>query len=195
MSKGRRKSPPKSWQTDRHARRQTFTKIYSNMLTSPAWLDLTKRQRLLYLICRDREMYPHPQETNTPADDQLFYMNRELYVNTYKLYRDNRRDCFYSDMRALVDHGFISVYRSGKNNRVKSIYMYSDKWKSWTKETTAKRSGTDKKFIWLSPKSEQPLSPKSEQDRVKNRASCPPKVNKIGAKTAVILSPKSEQDI
>lgn len=144
----RGKSPPKKWQTDtRRNRRQSFSKIYSNMLTSPAWCDLTGAQKALYIACRDQEMRPHPRVTDTPADDQLFNMNRALYVGRYKLYKSNNLKGFFRDMRELVRHGFISVYRSGKNTRQKSIYSYSDKWKDWTKESGCKLTGADMSFL------------------------------------------------
>lgn len=132
MAKRRLYKPLKNWQTDSsRGKRQSFCKIYTNLLTSPAWLDLTNAQRVLYIACRDREMYPHPQETGTAADDRLFYMNRALYVNQYRLYANSNLRGFFRDMKALISHGFISVYRSGKNTRTKNIYAYSDKWKAW----------------------------------------------------------------
>ena len=132
MGKRRTHSPPKDWQTDkRKGRRQSYCPIYTNLLTSPAYIDLTSAQKALYIACRDREMYPHPQETGTAADDRLFYMNRALYVKTYRLYAENNKRGFFRDIKALISHGFISVYRSGKTTRTKNIYSYSSRWKEW----------------------------------------------------------------
>lgn len=128
----RNKTPPKNWQSDtRRNKRQTFARIYSNQLICPAWLDLTNAQRVLYIACRDREFFKHPAETGTAADDNLFFMNRDLYVNYYGLYKANNKRGFIRDRNALISHGFISIYRSGKNTRTKSVYTYSDKWKEW----------------------------------------------------------------
>lgn len=147
---GRRKSPPKKWQSDtRPNRRQSFSKIYSNMLTSPAWHDLTKPQRVLYIVCRDQEMRTHPKAAGITVDD-VFYMNKALYVKYYRLYGSGNTRDFLRDMRALVSHGFVTVIE--RNARKKSIYAYSDKWKYWTKENGCSLTGADRAFLTIAEK-------------------------------------------
>lgn len=149
--RSRGKSPPKRWESDtRPNKPQTFSKIYGNMLTSPAWLDLTKPQRVLYIVCRDQGYRPHPRLTGMAEDDSLFNMNRGLYAKYYKLYSEHNSRDFIKDMRALVSHGFISVIE--RHARKKNIYAYSDKWKYWTKEKGCELTGNDMAFLTITKK-------------------------------------------
>lgn len=107
----------------------TSANIYHSMLLSPAWMDLTPKQKELYLVCKDQR---YSQKRKPPADDfgpDAFYMNRFLWLETYKLYSPGNQKGFYRDMTALVEHGFIRCIASGRYNKQKSVYGFSDKWR------------------------------------------------------------------
>lgn len=109
---------------------------------------------MLLIACRDREMYPHPEELVDSLGkgnaDRYFYMNRYLYVKTYGLYKENNRKAFYRDMRELIKKGFVGVYRSGKSQREKSIYQYCERWKEWSAKDgkDVEMNGASKAFVY-----------------------------------------------
>ena len=115
----------------------TSANLYHSMLVSPAWLDLTNSQRILYLVCKDQ--YYHDKKFT--QESAQFTMNQEKWKHHYKLYNEGNEKGFYRDMNALIEHGFIVCVTSGKNTRTKSVYGYSDQWRYW---------GTDK--FSVSPK-------------------------------------------
>lgn len=100
------------------------------MLTSPAWFDLTDKQRILYLICKDQ--YYH--EKTFSQESEQFTMNQGKWKHRYKLYNDGNEKGFYRDMKALIEHGFIICVTSGKNTRSKSVYAFSGMWRNWGTE-------------------------------------------------------------
>lgn len=114
-----------------------FTRIYESMLKSPAFMDLSKNQRLLYIYMKAqwigkgrpgaKDEYKNIPEAQ--GNDKFFFnlATAEKYGITTQA---NHRE-FYKDIKALVSHGFIEIIASGKVNRKKSIYKYSDKWKTW----------------------------------------------------------------
>lgn len=116
----------------------TSANIYESMLTSPAFTDLTKNQRFLY-VCMKKQYYGKRKPGRDFPDverfqgDELFYFNRSLAVDKYKLYKDGGRSEFYADIKALERHGFIETVSSGKETKSRSIYRFSGDWKTWSK--------------------------------------------------------------
>ena len=119
-------------------RKDTSANIYESMLLSAAYQDLKPRQQQLYVICK-AQYYgkKKPREDYKDIDkfkaDDLFYLNWSNVLH-YGLYTQTMKKEFYGDMKVLVDHGFIDVYVKGGRGKQKSIYKYSDKWRSWTKK-------------------------------------------------------------
>lgn len=111
----------------------TSANIYNSMLLSPAWMDLTPKQKELYLVCK-AQMYGQKRRPKIDEENGVgktaFFMNRFIWGDTYKLYKlgSNER-AFYRDMNALIDHGFIRCVYSGQHNKSKSVYDYSDRWR------------------------------------------------------------------
>ena len=108
--------------------------IYESMILSPAWLDLTPKQKELYQVCK-LQMYAQKRRPKLEEIDgadvrtTAFYMNRHLWMTKYQIYKPGNEKAFYRDMEALIDHGFIKCVSSGAYNKEKSIYDYSDKWR------------------------------------------------------------------
>lgn len=108
--------------------------IYMSMLMSPAFQALSSQQQILYVYCKAQYYGERtkPRTEAAPAGNPLhFTMNRAKWCNRYHLYKDNNRASFYRDMNALIEKGFIRCVQSGKTNRTKSVYAFSDEWQRW----------------------------------------------------------------
>ena len=112
----------------------TSANIYLSMLVSPAWLALTKNAQILYVYCKSqyyaerRKPIPQIRQLNDTQLKRCFTMNKSKWLDIYHIYNSEYGQ-FYKDMAMLVEQGFIEVVESGKSNRTKSIYMFSDKWR------------------------------------------------------------------
>jgi len=106
----------------------TSANIYESMLLSPAFKNLTTRQKLLYLYCKSQY---YSEKTVDKPNPFAFTMNRNKWLKKYELYSDSNAKQFYKDIEGLINHGFIKCIRGGKLIRVKNIYEFSDKWKCW----------------------------------------------------------------
>ena len=134
---GRRKKAyaPKSFESA-GAQNDSFLMIYESMLTSAAFKDMTKNQRLLY-VCMKAQYYGKRK----PAKDypgiekmqgqELFYFNRTLAVEKYNLYSDSNRKSFYDDIKAIERHGFIKTISSGKATKSRTVYQFTSDWRTW----------------------------------------------------------------
>jgi hypothetical protein len=107
----------------------TSANIYHSMLMSEAWNKLSSKQRVLYLVCKDRLYAQKTKYSPDPNDQTKFYLNRALWLKDYELYPPSNEAGFYKDMGALIEYGFIKCIESGATSRTKNIYQYSDKWK------------------------------------------------------------------
>lgn len=116
-------------------RTDTSANIYESMLLSPAFMDLSNRQKLLYLYCK-AQYYGHRKpeqdfpDIDTVKGDDCFYLNLGAVVK-YGLYTRCMSGKFYDDMRTLEAHGFITIVSSGKATKSKSVYRFSADWKTW----------------------------------------------------------------
>ena len=121
----------------------TTANVCYSMLISPAFKDLTPRQRMLYIYAktqyfgaksRPKSDYPDIEEYKTDNGRKYFYLNHFLLSNVFGLYpKSNTRD-LYADTNKLIEHGFIKQVSNGKINQKRSIFTYSDEWKEWEKE-------------------------------------------------------------
>lgn len=103
-----------------------FTKVCDDMMQSPAWADLSLRQRGLYLELKRK--YTQKQSAGVVisdnADDISLPKSEALTMyGTVRSFRD--------DMDALIAHGFMRLVQSGFNTRTVSIYGFSDRWKKF----------------------------------------------------------------
>lgn len=133
---GSRKKPykPKTFESTGISN-DTSANIYESMLESPAFMDLTKNQRLLYLYMKKQYYGKRKPEKDFPdieqlQGDDLFYFNLALAVK-YGLYTRGNHKSFYADIKAIEQHGFIETVSSGKSTKSRSIYRYSGAWKEW----------------------------------------------------------------
>lgn len=108
-----------------------YARIYESMVRSPAFLMLTHRQQVLFLLCklqwtgkrkpgRDFEEY---------QGDDLFYLNWAAVCDDYGFYTQGSKKNFYDDMGTLIDYGLIDKVASGKSQRKKTVYRFSVRWK------------------------------------------------------------------
>ena len=130
----KKKYIPKSFEST-GVSNDTSANIYESMLTSAAFLDLSKNQRLLYMYMKaqyygkrkPRKDYPDIEEIQ---GDECFYFNQALAVK-YNLYTRSNHQSFYSDIKAIERHGFIKIVSNGRNTKSKSIYKFVGDWKEW----------------------------------------------------------------
>ena len=146
MGKRRRKFTARSFESmgqvfidpEGRQRKDTSANIYESMLLSDAWHSLTDRQRSLYLIAKAQYFGKRkPQQDykeDTVSGEENFYLPWHAVNSQYRLYRDSCQSNFRKDMQKLVERGFIEVAMSGKAHRTKTIYKYSDKWRTWKPE-------------------------------------------------------------
>ena len=106
----------------------TSANIYMTMILSKAWMDLTARQRLLYLYCK-AQYYAEKVKPNN--DKESFTMNQSKWCGLYGLYEKTNAKGFYRDMTALINHGFIACSECGAITRTKSIYRFSSMWQKY----------------------------------------------------------------
>ena len=115
-------------------RDDTFTRIYQSMLYSNAFMKLTDRQKVLYLIAKSQfygarkpKADKEYQEMGLFQGEEYFYLNWAA-IKPMGIYKPTMASNFYKDMRALINYGFIERVASGKQQHKKTIYKFSDKW-------------------------------------------------------------------
>ena len=124
---------PKSFESTK-AGKNTSANIFTTMMLSRAWQDLSASQKTLYLHMKER-MYGQTLKTRPdPKDLTLFTFPRNIWCNLFGLYSRGNSSGFFRDRDALIEHGFIICVRNGQNTCKASEYEYSDRWQYWTKE-------------------------------------------------------------
>ncbi|MBQ8941798.1 MAG: hypothetical protein IJ062_08165 [Firmicutes bacterium] len=126
----------------------TSANIYMSMLMSPAWMDLTPRQQVLYLYAKSRfygqrtadkkALFNQFEGLETPKYiDPFFSLSVWEVTEQLKIYSKSNLMTFYRDLEQLILHGFIKCVACQSSNRPKkrSIYTYSDKWQLWGTES------------------------------------------------------------
>ena len=110
-----------------------FWKLTYSMTRSPAWQDLTLRQRGLYMELKMRLEYMGKSEREHGGHNTV-YANRDGITfpisQWHKLYKRNYR-AFKQDIDALMDHGFIRKTRSGYASRDSDFYGFWADWIRW----------------------------------------------------------------
>lgn len=122
--------------------------IYVSMLMSLAWQTLTPRQKTLYTCCKAQY---YSSSNNKAGFDEQFRNDRDYFVFPQHLWFKNKSETdqsdtpmkshnlygnkrsFYSDMGALIDHGFIDCVQCGADLRKKTLYRFSDRWHDYGK--------------------------------------------------------------
>lgn len=133
---GQRKKPyaPKLFESSRGAK-DPYAGIYETMLRSPAFLNMTKNQRLLYVYMK-AQYYGKRKPKNDFPDieqfqrDDLFYFNMAL-AEKYGLYSRSNDRQFYADIKAIEQHGFIKTVSNGRSTKSRSIYQFTSEWQQW----------------------------------------------------------------
>lgn len=133
---GKRKKPyiPKAFEST-GVSNDTSANVYGSMLESPAFKDLSKNQRLLYIYMKKQYYGARKPGQDFPdmeqlQGDDLFYFNLAL-AEKYGLYSRSNDRQFYADIRAIEQHGFIKTVSSGKATKSRSIYKFTGDWKEW----------------------------------------------------------------
>ena len=114
--------------------RAGFVPLYYDLLDSPAFHDLTPRQKVLYVYCA-RESHGRAmgeaENRGEAKDETLFYMNKGLRSKVHEIYPESDTRCFREDMAALVEHGFVDCVQSGLEKRENNLFRLSGRWNHW----------------------------------------------------------------
>lgn len=130
-----KKQKPQEWETQN---KKAFARIYDDMMLSEAFVTLTVRQKMLYVVAK-MQFYGHRKPAKDYPDieafrsESCFYLNRALGVR-YGLYPPTNHRDFYKDIDVLIKHGFIERISNGRSNQKKSIYRFSGDWKNFKNE-------------------------------------------------------------
>lgn len=158
----KKQQPRKTWQ--RRAKSSgRFQCLYDDLLDSPAFHDLTARQKILLIYCR-REAHGRAMAENG-NDERCFWMNKSLRCNVHELYKTSDTRAFEHDMASLISHGFVDLVRSGYETRTKSLYRLSGRWNHWG--TKAFGTPEDVKTVHL-----QNAEAKAKRERLKTEGTC-----------------------
>lgn len=116
----------------------TYTALFLTMLMSPAFRDLSDKNKILYLYCKAQYYGVRKPKQDFPDNpdmqgDDLFYFSRQTAVD-FGWCKKNDTKPLYQGLNILVEHGFIEKVVSGKANHRKSIYRYSDRWQDWKEQ-------------------------------------------------------------
>lgn len=103
-----------------------FTKVCDDMMLSPAWADLTLRQRGLYLELKRKYTQKRSNGVVLFHNVDNISMPKSEALTVYGTTRS-----FRDDIDALIAHGFIRLVQSGFNTRTVNIYGFSDRWKKY----------------------------------------------------------------
>jgi len=103
-----------------------FTKITRDMMNSPAWHNLSLRQRGLYQHLKSKYVQRTIHGIVTSNKDDISLPRSEWLPELYTNYRS-----FETDMAKLMDNGFIIAIRRGGCERKCNIYGFSDDWTEW----------------------------------------------------------------
>ena len=130
-----------SWKyTDAFGKKRTdsFCMIFSSLLESAAFTDLSARQRILYILCVSqcygkRKPGKDFRDIDEFQGEDVFYLNWREVSERYKLsgYSSENSSRFYADMRALESHGFVKQICSGKPQHKKSVWQLDWHWRVW----------------------------------------------------------------
>lgn len=127
---------PKSFESTQN-RGDTSSNIYMSMLQSDAFKALNARQRDLYTHCKSqyygerKHLIKDLHEIEPDAEKQLPYFTMNWWkVNTFFAIYTNQ-NTFRSDMNKLIEVGLIDCVNCGAFSRTKSIYRFSDRWRTY----------------------------------------------------------------
>ena len=114
-----------------------FVSLYRDLILSDAYMALTPKQQSLYICCcaetHGNACADHAKATGI-TDPRLFYMNKELYTNKYKLYAPTDRRGPRRDLAALVNVGLIDTVHLGFASKERNTYRLSSRWQNYGKE-------------------------------------------------------------
>lgn len=136
MGRRKRKYKPKDFESTGQSN-DTSANIYDSMILSPAFMDLSKNQKLLYIYMKAQYYGKRKPGKDFPEVEQLqgetlFYFNMALAEN-YGIYTRSNHKAFYADIKAVEDHGFIETISNGSATKSRSIYKFSSRWQAWNK--------------------------------------------------------------
>lgn len=114
----------------------SFTRVYGSMLHHPTFTTLKPRQKILYVYIKS-QLYGKRKPAQDykglglyQDDTKYFYYNHAVAVADGLYTKSNHGD-FYKDMQELEHRGFIKKVSSGKAQRQKNVYIFSDEWQHW----------------------------------------------------------------
>ena len=142
----RRKNKPPEWAT---LSGKSFTRIYSDLISSEAFKALGAATKALYIACAVHQTTKECKQCLVAALSERVYAKggtdadvenalkweKGLFVFPEKQARKYgwTHNNISRGMKELVDSGFVEIVQAGKHQRKVNIYKFSDKWKSKTK--------------------------------------------------------------
>lgn len=126
MGARKKKYVPKRYEA-KATSKDVSANIYSSMMQSQAWRNLTPNAIRLYLYMK---LQLYGQKSISGYGEEYFYFNKAMWRDTYPIYTNQAQ--FYKDRDLLVKNGFIEIVEHGQNTRTKAIYKLSDRWQDIT---------------------------------------------------------------
>ena len=142
MSKRKTRAAPEVKRFETDNAKGGFVRIYSDMLFSNAWNNLTPAAKNLYLFC----LYARFHQTKTEKqylaekygndDFDYFFFNESRFIIQdkrdsmhYGIYSKGNGKLFRRDRDLLITNGFIEIVEQNKHRMQKNVYKLSAKWK------------------------------------------------------------------
>ena len=130
-----KKQKVQEWETKE---KKIFARIYKDMMLSEAFVTLTPRQMMLYIVAK-MQFYGHRKPAKDYPHIEAFHSEECLYLNhalgvQYGLYPPSNHRDLYRDIEVLIEHGFLERLSNGRVNQKKSVYRFSGNWKKYKKE-------------------------------------------------------------
>ena len=105
-----------------------FCSLHESLLKSLAYQDLSPQAKTLYTYCTLQVYLEEPKPLK--GNNYSFTMNKDK-AEKYGLIKHSGQGQLYKWINSLIEHGFIDCFESGKNTCTKSIYTFSERWKTW----------------------------------------------------------------
>ena len=126
MAKSKDKVINTEWEAIRNNDR--YVSLSHSLLTSAAYRDLTWRQRALYIELKRRYWRKVSRGAIIDSNDGKIHFTKSEQADFYGY--DAAKE-FRADMKALCDHGFVTVTFRGGSTRMPNQYGFSPEWQKW----------------------------------------------------------------
>lgn len=113
--------------------KDTFGSIYESMVLSPAFIELSSREKVMYMLCRVQAssktakscIYNHATENEREYEKNAFVFPAK-HMAKYGIDRSNGNKL----LKQLEEKGFIEKVECNKRQRKINVYRFSIGWKN-----------------------------------------------------------------